>query len=215
MQTANKLAKALKGKWSDSQSVSKNAVDWKFEPKEIFEEHEGAIQTAIRMGTEVVDRSHPDHVALFLANTAFGGYFGSRLMQNIREDKGYTYGIGSGLGHLTYGSYFFIATEVGADVTKATLVEINKELERMCTELVSDEELTLVRNYIAGTLVQGFDGPFSVVGQLKLLVQFGLDSSFYKALTAKMYTVTPEDILRVSKKYFDPKRMTTTVVGKW
>lgn len=212
---ANKLAKSLEGKWTPSKAESKKAIDWKFEPKEVFEEHEGAIQTAIRMGTEVIDRGHPDFMALFVANTTLGGYFGSRLMQNIREDKGYTYGIGSGLGHLTYGSYFFISTEVGADVTKSTLTEIEKELHRMCTELVSIEELTLVRNYIAGTLVQGFDGPFSVVGQLKLLVQFGLEPSFYQTLTAEMYAVTSEDILRVSKKYLDSKRMTTTVVGKW
>lgn len=214
-QTANKLAKALEGKWSQSESLAKKPIDWKFEAKEVFEEHEGAIQTAIRMGTEVINREHPDHIALFVANTTLGGYFGSRLMQNIREEKGFTYGIGSGLGHLTYGSYFFISTEVGADVTKDTLAEINKELERMSTELVAEEELTLVRNYIAGTLVEGFDGPFSVVGQLKLLIQFGLDSSFYQTLTAEMYSVTAEDILRVSKKYLNPKHMTTTVVGKW
>jgi predicted Zn-dependent peptidase len=212
---ANKLAEALHGKWSMSKPESKKAIDWEFEPKEVFEEHEGAIQTAIRMGTKVIDRGHPDFTALFVANTILGGYFGSRLMQNIREEKGYTYGIGSGLGHLTYASYFFISTEVGAHVTKSTLSEIKKELNRMCTELVAIEELTLVRNYISGTLVQGFDGPFSVVGQLKLLIQFGLDSSFYQRLTAEMYAVTAEDILRVSRKYLDPNLMTTTVVGKW
>ena len=92
-----------------------------------FIEKPDALQSAIRMGLPSINRTHPDFPALQVINTVLGGYFGSRLMANIREDKGYTYGIGSGASSLNKGGALFIATEVGADVCKAAVSEIEKE----------------------------------------------------------------------------------------
>jgi zinc protease len=118
-----------------------------------FTEKPDALQSAIRVGLPVINRNHPDFQSLQVLNTVLGGYFGSRLMANIREDKGYTYGIGSGLGSFKQGGSFFIASEVGADVCKATLTEIEKEINLLKTELVPDGELSLVRNFMLGSLL--------------------------------------------------------------
>ena len=97
------------------------------------------------------NRTHADYPKVTVLNTILGGYFGSRLMSNIREDKGYTYGIGSGLASMQQSGYFYIATEVGADVCKAAIKEIYFEIEKLQQDLVPDEELNLVRNYLAGS----------------------------------------------------------------
>ncbi|MBK7964171.1 MAG: insulinase family protein [Bacteroidetes bacterium] len=108
-------------------------------------EKEDAIQSAIRIGRRTFTRHHPDFLAFSVLNTLLGGYFGSRLMANIREDKGYTYGIGSGLVSNNQEGYFFITTEVGADVREAAVKEIYNEITRLRTEDINNEELTLVK----------------------------------------------------------------------
>ncbi|MBK7666999.1 MAG: insulinase family protein [Sphingobacteriaceae bacterium] len=113
-------------------------------------EKNDAIQSAIRIGRVLFNKTHEDYFKFQVLNTILGGYFGSRLMANIREDKGYTYGIGSGLTSLVNSGYFYISTEVGADVTKNALEEIYKEIKILRDDLVSVEELETVRNYILG-----------------------------------------------------------------
>jgi zinc protease len=120
------------------------------EPRQLFIERPDAVQSAIRIGRVLFNKSHPDYCKFQVLNTVFGGYFGSRLMANIREDKGYTYGIGSGVNNLVHSGYFFISTEVGTDVTSAALKEIYHEMKRMREELVDENELETVRNYILG-----------------------------------------------------------------
>src|SRR5690606_31204651 len=100
-----------------------------------------------------IQRSHPDFPGLQVVNTLLGGYFGSRLMANIREDKGYTYGVSSGLASLKHSAFFTIASEVGVQVTAATLVEIEKEMRRLREEPVPETELATVRNYMMGTML--------------------------------------------------------------
>lgn len=214
-QAAQVLNKALDGKRIERAIQKEVPINWGFENREKFEKQEDAIQSAIRFGTEVVGREHEDFIPLYVANVALGGYFGSRLMQNIREEKGYTYGIGSGLNHMRYGSYLSIATEVGADVTEATQVEIVKELKRMCNEPLENEELTLIRNYVSGSLIQGFDGPFAMADRLKVLLSYGLEVDFFTKLSAGLYGVDANQIVEVSNKYLHPSLMTKAVVGKW
>ena len=113
-----------------------------------LEEKPEALQSAIRIGGPMINRLHPDFPALQVLNTVLGGYFGSRLMANIREDKGYTYGIGSGMSSFKQGGAFFIATEVGAEVCRSAVQEIEKEINILKTELIPDDELSLVRNYM-------------------------------------------------------------------
>ena len=139
-----------------------------------FIEKNDASQAAIRIGKTTINRLHPDYPALFIANTILGGYFGSRLMHNIREDKGYTYGIGSGLSSLQHGGLFVISSEVGTKVLPAAMKEIYFEIRRLREEIVSQEELTLVKNYLMGSLMRSMDGPFALSERLRTALELSL-----------------------------------------
>src|SRR5258706_5686845 len=108
------------------------------------------MQSAIRIGKRIIDKRHPDFHPLMVLNTVLGGYFGSRLMPNIREDKGFTYGIGSMLGSMLHSGFFVITTEVRSELTQQALDEIYKEMERLCDGTVQAKELEMVRNYMLG-----------------------------------------------------------------
>ena len=143
-----------------------------------------------------------------------GGYFGSRLMSNIREDKGYTYGIGSAVVSMEDAIFFFISAEVGADVTNETLQEVYFELNRLCNDLVPKEELVMVKNYMLGSMLKSSDGPFSMADKYKSVYFKGEDLSFYDRYISMINKVTSEELLTVAKKYFNPKEMLEVVVGK-
>jgi predicted Zn-dependent peptidase len=179
----------------------------------IFIEKENAVQSAIRMGRLWPNKDHKDYVKLFILNTILGGYFGSRLMTNIREDKGYTYGIGSGIVSYKKGAYFVISTEVGQQYTEATLSEIEKELKNLIDTEVSKEELTLVKNYIIGSLMRNFDGAFEAIDRFKALNQMGMDYSYYDKLFQEIESVTSLELRDLAKGYFDINKMHKIIVG--
>jgi predicted Zn-dependent peptidase len=183
-------------------------------PQKKFIRKEGALQSAIRVGFPAISRHHEDYPAFYLTNTILGGYFGSRLMQNIREDKGYTYGIGSSINHLKDLTYVVISTQVGAAHTEATLTELNREVDRLRSEAVSSEELDLVKNYTAGALLRSFDGTFSQASLLNNMLVHGLSESYYAEFLEKIYAVAATDITRIAQIYFDPKKFTIAVVGE-
>lgn len=187
-----------------------------FSPSRItqFQRKEGALQSAIRMGMPAPSRQHKDYPAFYLTNTILGGYFGSRLMQNIREDKGYTYGIGSGINQLKDLAFLLISTQVGAKHTHATLSEIRYEIDRLRTELVLYDELDLVKNYTAGSLLRSFDGTFNQASLLKTMHIHRLSESYYREFLTKIYAVEPADILRIATTYFDPDKFTVAIVGE-
>jgi len=162
---------------------------------------EGTVQTAIRMGKILFPKTHPDYLEFHLVNTILGDYFGSRLMSNIREDKGYTYGIGSATMELQHSGYFVIVTEVGTDVADATLKEIRSELERLQTELVPEEELELVKNYILGQLLKSADGPYAMLDMYNSVDLYGLDLSFYDEAIRKVKAMTPERVRELAGIY--------------
>jgi len=205
------LRNALK---ANEESVSKLALIG-FNPSKgmNFTEKEGALQSAIRVGFSAISRHHDDYAAFYITNTILGGYFGSRLMQNIREDKGYTYGIGSSINQLKDLAYVVISTQVGAKHTEATLREIRFEVNRLREESVPIEELELVKNYTAGGLLRNFDGTFSRASLLKTMLTHQLSESYYPAFLKKIYSVEASDVLRVAQKYFDPENFTIAVVG--
>lgn len=181
----------------------------------IYIEKEGAVQSAIRLGSLSIKRSHPDFPAIQLLNTILGGYFGSRLMANIREDKGYTYGIGSGIGSLRHGAFFTIATEVGVDLVQKTLEEIEKEINKLRQEPVSQEELSLVKNYINGTILGSLENIFSHADKFKQVYFQGLDNSYYDYNMQVLHNSTPLDVLETANKYLHYDKMVKVVVGKW
>lgn len=184
-------------------------------PQQLFIEKTDAVQSAIRMGRILFGRKHPDFSGMYVLATIFGGYFGSRLMTNIREDKGYTYGIFSSLVTLQEGGYLTISTEVGSAVTKPTIEEVVKEMERLRTEKVGDEELELVVNYLVGEMLRMLDGPFSIVDAILELYQSGLPLSFISEHFERIKSVTAEELLRLAQEYLNPKDYTEVVVGKW
>lgn len=179
-----------------------------------FIEKPDAIQSAIRVGRMLFNKTHPDYFKFQVLNTILGGYFGSRLMANIREDKGYTYGIGSGLSSLVNAGYFFISTEVGADVTNQTLTEIYKEINILRTKLVGKEELETVRNYVLGQFLRSVDGPYALADKFKAIWEFDLDYTYFEKYFDAVKTITPQDIKDLANKYFQEKDLIELVVGK-
>jgi len=180
-----------------------------------FIEKPEALQSAIRMGLPMINRNHPDFPALQVLNTVLGGYFGSRLMANIREDKGYTYGIGSGLSSLEHGGAMFIASEVGADVCRAAVAEIEKEINILKTELVPEEELSLVRNYMMGSLLGSLENIFSHADKFKNLYFSGLGYEYYDRYTEVVKHTTSEEVLQLANKYLDLDKFYKVIAGKY
>lgn len=179
-----------------------------------FIEKPDAIQSAIRVGRHLFNKKDPDYFKFQVLNTILGGYFGSRLMANIREDKGYTYGIGSGLASLVNDGYFFISTEVGVDVTNNTLTEIYKEIKLLREELVDTEELETVRNYVLGQFLRSVDGPYSLADKFKAIWEFGLDYDYFEKYFAAVKKITPEEVKDLANKYLQEKDLIELVVGK-
>ena len=175
---------------------------------------EDAIQSAIRVGRVLFNKTHPDYFKFQVLNAILGGYFGSRLMANIREDKGYTYGIGSGVVNLVNTGSFYISTEVGNNVTNQTLIEIYKEIKILREKLVSVDELETVRNYILGQFLRSVDGPFALADKFKAIWEYNLDYSYFDLYFNAIKTVTPNDIIDLANKYLQEKDLLECVVGK-
>ncbi len=180
-----------------------------------FTEKPDALQSAIRMGLPVINRTHPDFPALQVLNTVLGGYFGSRLMANIREDKGYTYGIGSGISSLKHAGAMFIATEVGADVCKAAVTEIEKEISLLKSELIPEDELSLVRNYMMGSLLGSLENVFSHADKFKNLYFAGLDYDYYDRYVDAVKTVTAIRLKELANEYLNFDKFYKVIVGKY
>ena len=170
-----------------------------------------AIQTSFRIGKPTLSMSHPDFSKLKVMNTLFGGYFGSRLMTNIREEKGYTYGIGSALMSKIDGTSLIIYTEVGKEVTQPALDEIRKEITKLQTELVSQEELTKVKNYMLGSLLQNTDGAFDMLERFKSLHYHNLPKNYYAQYMKDIHATSPEDILTLAQTHLT--EMTIVAAG--
>lgn len=175
---------------------------------------ENVLQSAIRMGKRTIGRKHPDYFALSVVSTLFGGYFGSRLMSNIREDKGYTYGIYAGISPQLHDSSFTISSEVGSDVTQKALDEIRFELKRLRTEKVKNEELSLVKNYMSGTFLRTLNGPFALGQVIKSLFENDLPEDFYQQYLNKIHLVTTKDVNAIANQYLHEDEMIELVVGK-
>ncbi|MDY0077898.1 MAG: pitrilysin family protein [Bacteroidales bacterium] len=172
-----------------------------------------ALQSAVMMGKPLMLRQDPDYIPFLLLNTLLGGYFGSRLMTNIREDKGYTYGINSQVMPMRHATTFAISTQTGAAVTQNALKEINLELDRLRNEIVSDDELELVKNYLNGSYLRALDGVFNQAERFRSAYDSGLGMQFYVESLKRIQETTADEINALAIKYLDPKSMRTVVVG--
>ena len=171
------------------------------------------IQSAIKIGCRLFKRDHPDFADMFILNTILGGYFGSRLMSSLREDKGYTYNIYSSVDMMIHDGYFNVSTEVGNEYLELTLKGIYDEMELLTSKKVGRKELEMVRNYLSGNFLNMIDGPFKVAGMSKVVALNGLDFDFYSNLMQRIHTITSEDLLRLAQKYFVKENMVEIIVG--
>lgn len=175
--------------------------------------HPNAVQTAVRIGKRLFNRHHPDYQGIYLVSMILGGYFGSRLMTNIREDKGYTYNIFSSIDPLMYDGFFSIGTEVGNQFTQATVQEIYREIDRIQQDLVPHQELDSLRNYLLGNLLMGLDGAFSTHEVIKSLLVDDLSADYFYQLIETIKTIQPSKIRDLAQQYLQIDTLHEVLVG--
>ena len=170
------------------------------------------VQGAIRMGTHFPNRHHPDFVKTQVLNNVFGGFFGSRLMSNIREEKGYTYGIYSYLENHIQQSAWVISTEAGRDVCEPAITEVYKEMAILRDEPVDEDELLLVRNYMMGSILGDLDGPFQIINRWKNIVLNGLGDDYFYQQIDTIRKVSATELQELANKYLVPENFYELVV---
>lgn len=170
------------------------------------------VQSAIRLARPFPNRHHPDFQKVQVLNNVLGGFFGSRLMGNIREDKGYTYGIYSYLMNFTSESGWMISTEAGRDVTEDTIKEIYYEMQELRDEPVDDEELMMTRNSMIGSILGDLDGPFQVIGRWKNIILNNVDEGYFSRSVQIIKTITAEELHELANKYLQPEAFYELVV---
>jgi predicted Zn-dependent peptidase len=171
-----------------------------------------SVQGAIRIAMPFPNRHHPDFKKVMVLNTLFGGFFGSRLMSNIREEKGYTYGIYSYIQNHVQESAWVISTEAGKDVSEATIEEVYKEMQRLREEKIGDEELLLVRNYMIGGILGELDGPFQIMAKWKNIILNEMDESYFYDSVYEIKSVNADQLMALANKYLRPENFWELVV---
>lgn len=182
------------------------------EKKHHITNDENGVQGAIRIGRLFHNRLHEDFAPMVVLNTLFGGYFGSRLMANIREDKGFTYGIYSGMSAMRHDGSIIVQTEVGRDVVDAAIKEIYFEMDKLCNDLADEEELKLVKNYLLGNLLGDLDGPFQILQRWRTLINYGLDTDHFDKNLVVYKNITSQQLRDLAQKYLDRKDYHEVVV---
>jgi zinc protease len=172
-----------------------------------------AVQSSMRVALPAVGRTHPDHPALQLANLIFGGYFSSRWVENIREDKGYTYGPFSAVEHSIAGSVLVVAAEVATGVTAPALLETWYELGRLATTPPSEAELEQARQYALGTLQLGMASQAGLAGLASTYAGFGLRLDHLARHAQGLATATVQDVAEVAARHLAPAKAVTVVLG--
>jgi len=172
------------------------------------------VQTTLRVGSLLPFDKHTMDCAYFLIlNTVLGGYFGSRLMTNVREEKGYTYGIYSMANILQDSIVFYITTDVANGVADAALTEIYKEMEKLCSETVCEDELRLVCNYMAGDFLRSIDGIFERAERFYNMLDHFVDERFTKNYFKAITTVTPEKLQQMAVQTFSQHDLYEVIAG--
>ena len=182
--------------------------------KRIFTERADAMQSAVRMGMLSLDRRHPDYLKVRVLVTLFGGYFGSRLMSNIREEKGYTYGISAGIMFYPDSGLLAISTETDNEYVEPLIQEVYHEIDRLHQEPVSMEELTIVRNYMLGEMCRSYESPFSLSDAWIFIATSGLDDDYFSRSLLAVNEVTPMEIQDLAQRYLCKETLKEVIAGK-
>ena len=173
----------------------------------------GSVQSQLRLTAPALRRDHPDYAALQLANLVFGGYFSSRWMENIREDKGYTYGAHSGVEFVPGGALLDVETDVASDVTAAALLETRYELGRLTAVPPTPEEIDAARAYATGSLLISLDNQGGLASTISTLAADGLGVEWLRAHPARLEAVTADQVAAAALTYFAPTAFTGVIVG--
>lgn len=164
-------------------------------------EKEGSVQSSIRLGKLVVGRNHADYPALLLLNHIFGGYFGSRLMKNIREEKGLTYGIYSSIVALKHDTYVSIGADVNKENRELTVEEIKKEIQALRSELIGDTEFETARNHFIGGFQSEISTPFAHADKIKNMMFYHLPENYYQNLLQKIEQLNSANLRDIANRY--------------
>jgi zinc protease len=172
----------------------------------------GKVQDSIIIGRRLFNKQHPDYSAIILANTILGGYFGSRLMKVVREEKGYTYNIGSYLDILRYDGFYYISTDVAPENTDDCIDEIHRQINILQDQMVSEGELTMVKNYILGNILNMLDGSFKVSGWIKTLVTHDVSLLRGHEIIQEIQQIDGQQVKNVFQKYYQPQDLLELIV---
>ena len=182
-------------------------------PGAIHIEKKDAVQTAIRIGKTLFNKRHKDFLEMSIVNTILGDYFGSRLMKNIREDKGYTYGIGSIISESGGSGYLLIGSEVGKEHLQPTLDEIKTEMFLLGNKKIGSEELGLVKNHLLGQMLKISDGPYAMMDLFLSVESYDLSSEFYNSYIQRIHDIDSATIQHIAQKYLNWHEMSVISAG--
>ena len=170
-------------------------------------------QSSIRIGKLLFPRQHPDFLGMQVVASALGGYFGSRLMQNLREEHGYTYGVVAAMVNFEREGYFAVAAQVGTEVTQDALREIYTEIERLRAEPMAEGELSLVKNIMVGEMMRILDGPFGIADVTIENILCGRDHTVINENIRRIQAMTPADVQLLARKYLSREELVTVIAG--
>jgi len=214
-ETIDSIKTMFSGVKPSNQVIKYTSPTTQYQGKSFHQTANDDFQTSVKIGRRLFPRNHPDFNDLFITNTILGGYFSSRLMNTIREQKGYTYNVYSSMDMMMFDGYFNISTEVGNEYVEDTIKTIYEEIEKLQNDLVSERELDMVKNYLSGNFLNMIDGPFKLGGMAKVLALNNLTNTFYQNLMERIHTIDKSTVLKMAQKYFDKKDMVQVVVGNY
>ena len=202
--------KVESGKWRDESYCH---LDENYPLSSLNFQLEGAVQDSIRMGCLLIDVNHPDYLPLRVLTAVLGGYFGSRLMKNIREEKGYTYHIGSDLVTNTAQVMFLVHCEAQAGKAEEVIGEVHREMLRLQSELIPDDELRMVRNYMIGEICRNYESAFSLADAYIFMEHLGLPLTHLEQTIDAIRTTDAPRLQQLAQRYLRPDLLHTVVVG--
>ena len=182
-------------------------------PKTEIIKKSDAVQSSLRMCSQSIKLDHPDSHLLNMLVTVLGGYFGARLMTNIRKEKGYTYGIYSVLQPLAQGGLLRIFGDIKSGYSSVVVDEVKKEMQKLKDEPISADELGLVKNYMMGEMLQMFDGPFNCCDAVAKAISLGPGLKYFEDEQAAILNAKSSDLQALANKYFDFDQMATIIAG--
>ena len=214
-QEAFRLAEAAFGDWTvaGAEAPETPAARRTAQPSRVLIQRDGSVQSTLRIGRPAIPATDPDYVPAVLTGTVLGGGFSSRVNQNLREDKGYTYGASAGFAPSRVGGRIQAGADVRNEVTGAALEEFFKEFTRLAAEPVPEEELTDTKRYVAGGYLIGNQMQGSVAATLASNWLVGLPSDYLANYVPRIREVSAEQVQAIAKEYFDPKDQSIIVVG--